>query len=82
MVVQLSKLARKTYSMFSRPSFSSASLTLNSMTSALVSSWVATTPATQDRTQFKADSQLEDCADSANLVAWERMWLTNLTTQS
>jgi len=68
----------KTYSMFSRPSFSSANLTLNSITSALVSSWVATTPTMHDLTLFRADSHVDDCEDSANSVAWLRMWLMNL----
>jgi len=58
-----------THSVFSLPSFSSASLTLSSITSALVSSWAATTPTTHERTPFSADSLYEGLGDSANLVA-------------
>jgi hypothetical protein len=71
-------MTAKAYSVFSLPSFSSASLTFSSITSARVSSWAATVLATHDLTLFKADSVLGASELSANLVASLRMWAMNL----
>jgi hypothetical protein len=68
----------KTYSVFSRPSFSSCNRTFSSMTSALVVSWVAVLLATHDLIQLRADSVSGGSGLSVNFVAASRICMTYL----
>ncbi len=68
----------KTYSVFSRPSFSSSSRTFSSITSALVVSWADTLLATHDLIQLKADSVSGGSGLSVNFVAASRICMTYL----
>ncbi len=68
----------KTYSVFSRPSFSSCRRTFNSITSARVASWAEALLATQDLMQLNADSDSGDRWLSVNFVAVNKICSTYL----